>query len=303
MNVIVFGSINMDLVIRTQRFPEPGETLTGRTFFTASGGKGANQAVASAKLGAATTLIGRVGNDVFSTTLLDGLQENSVNTDLIYSDPEHPSGTALITVDDAAENTIIIIPGANGNIGIDDIARLKSVLSDSGYLLLQLEVPIKMVIAAAQSAHAHNTCVILDPAPAQEIPEALYPLINVITPNETETAALTGFPLNNEADAVQAVNFFHERGVEQVIIKMGSKGALWSNIENTHFFPAYHVEAIDTVAAGDAFNGALAAGLSEGLTMMDAIQWAMAVGALSTTKEGAQPSMPDRQTVLRFMEK
>jgi ribokinase len=302
MTIAVFGSINMDLVVRTPRFPKPGETLSGHTFYTAPGGKGANQAVAAARLGASTSMVGRVGQDVFSKALLESLQTNRVNTDGIWRDPDHPSGTALIMVDDSAENSIIIVPGANGAICSDDLERLEGVLKTASHLLLQLEIPLEMVVAAAKLARQHGVTVILDPAPACSLPEELYHTVDWITPNESEASVLTQQIVQTPQEAAEAAKVLHERGVPQTVIKMGSRGAFWSDGEEGRFLPAYLVQAVDTVAAGDAFNGALATALSEGKPVMEALNWAMAAGALSTTRYGAQPSMPERRELLAFME-
>lgn len=302
MTIAVFGSINMDLVVRAPRFPRPGETLSGHTFYTAPGGKGANQAVAAARLGAATYMVGRVGQDVFSKALLESLQVNRVNVDGIWRDPDHPSGTAVIMVDDSAENSIIIVPGANGAINYDDLNRLEEALKIASHLLLQLEIPVEMVVAAAKLARQRGVAVILDPAPARPLPEELYCSVDWITPNESEASILMQKTIQTEQEAAQAASMLHERGVPNVVIKMGSKGALWSDGERQRFLPAYLVQAVDTVAAGDAFNGALAAALSEGKPVMEALTWAMAAGALSTTRYGAQPSMPQRKELLAFIE-
>jgi len=194
MAIVVFGSINMDLVVRAPRLPASGETLTGSAFLTSVGGKGANQAVACARLGAATRLIGRLGDDVFGGTLREGLHADGVDVTDVGTSVGIPSGVALITVDDRGENTIVVVPGANGTMGDDDVARLDSALEDARVLLLQLEIPLNAVVTAAQAARRHGVTLILDPAPARPLPPELYVATDIVTPNETEAAALTGLP-------------------------------------------------------------------------------------------------------------
>src|SRR4051812_3642389 len=300
MSVVIFGSINMDLVVRTPRLPAPGETLIGHTFFTASGGKGANQAVACARLGVQARLIGRVGDDVFGATLRDSLRDYGVDVDRV-SVSAGPSGVAAIAVDDAAENTIVIIAGANGLIGVDDLAVLEGTLADAKVLLLQLEVPIDAVVAAAQAARRRGVTVILDPAPARALPAELYAASDIITPNETEAAALVGFTVQDQPAAERAGRALLDRGVRAAVIKMGGKGVYWSDGARGGFAPAFQVVAVDTVAAGDAFNGGLASALDAGLPLEQAIRWGLAAGALSVTKSGAQQSMPSRQELEQML--
>jgi len=298
--VVVFGSINMDLVVRTPRLPAPGETLTGYTFFTAPGGKGANQAVACARLGAPTRMVGRVGDDLFGEQLRASLRSFGVQDDGVLTTPG-PSGVALIAVDDLAENTIVIVPGANGSVSIADIPRLEAVLDGARILLVQLEVPIETVVAAARAAHTRGVTVILDPAPALPLPDELYALADIITPNEHEAATLTGIAVRDDQGAIAAARALIARGARRVAIKLGARGALTADAEGEQFWSPFTVTPVDTVAAGDAFNGGLAVALSEGRSFDEAIRWGLAAGALSVTRHGAQPSMPERNEVLTLL--
>jgi ribokinase len=298
--VVVFGSINMDLVVRTPRLPTPGETLTGHTFFTAPGGKGANQAVACARLGVPTRMVGRVGDDLFGEQLRASLRSFGVQDDGVLTTPG-PSGVALIAVDDLAENTIVIVPGANGSVSIADIPRLEAVLDGARILLVQLEVPIETVVAAARAAHTRGVTVILDPAPALPLPDELYALADIITPNEHEAATLTGIAVRDDQGAIAAARALIARGARRVAIKLGARGALTADTEGEQFWSSFTVTPVDTVAAGDAFNGGLAVALSEGRSFDEAIRWGLAAGALSVTRHGAQPSMPERNEVLTLL--
>jgi len=303
MSVIVFGSLNMDLVARTPRLPKPGETLTGHVFETVPGGKGANQAVAVARLGVPTAMVGRVGDDSFGQDLLRGLQESGVTCDRILIDPSTHSGIAMIAVDDASENTIILVPGANGRVDESDVARLAEILPQSKVLLLQLEIPLPMVVAAAKAAKAVGVTVLFDPAPARtDLPAELFPLIDIITPNQVETGQLVGFPVANLEDAQRAAAILHQRGVGTVISKLGKAGAICMTAGETFEIPSFPVQAVDTVAAGDCFNGGLAAGLAAGLTLRDATTQAAAAAAISVTRPGAQPSLPTREELRSFLQ-
>jgi len=302
VSIVVFGSINMDLVARTPRLPSAGETLIGHSFSMVPGGKGANQAVACARLGVKTLMVGKVGGDVFGEALRQNLASNEVNTAFVATDDEVASGVALIAVDDQAENNIIVIPGANGRIGKSDLLRLDEALDETNLLLLQLEIPLAMVFAAAKLADQKNVTVILDPAPAAELPNELYPLIDILTPNETEAAMLVGFSINDPVSAKRAANQFLQKGVSHVVIKRGAKGAFSMDASGSRFYPAIPVTAIDTVAAGDAFNGALATALEEGKSFHEAIHWGIACGALAVTKAGAQEAMPRREELLRLLD-
>lgn len=303
MTVISFGSINIDLVVHTPRFAQPGETLVGVDFYTASGGKGANQSVAVGRLGVDSLMFGRVGDDFMGKNLLTQLKENNVNISGIKTDDTLPTGTALITVDDKAENTIIIIPGANGAVDELDVKQMLPYFKNAQILLLQLEIPLKSVISAARLSHDYGVKVVLDPAPAKELPDELLQLCDFITPNQTETEILTGIKVEKIKDAKNAAVELLNKKVGAVIIKMGSSGSYFYDGRNEIQFAGYKVNAVDTVAAGDAFNGGFAAAYSEGKPLEECMLWANACGALSTTKPGAQPSMPTREELLAFIEK
>ena len=292
----------MDLVTRTPRLPVAGETLQGYEFFTAPGGKGANQAVAAARLGISTQIVGRLGDDDFGRQLLAGLQGADVQTDGILVDESASSGVAVIAVDDAGENNIIIVAGANGCVNQQDVERLTDLLPGAAALLLQFEIPLAAVLAAAQAARQAGVLVILDPAPAKEnIPPELYPLIDIITPNKIEASQLVGFPVEGQEAAAKASAELRQRGVGTVIVKLGAQGVFCAAGAETFFVPAFSVRAVDTVAAGDAFNGGLAAALADGRSLRDAVVWGAAAGAISATKAGAQPSLPDRKTFDAFL--
>jgi ribokinase len=300
VSILVFGSINMDLVCRVDRLPLPGETLPGSAFFSAPGGKGANQAAACARLGAEVKLIGRVGEDVFGSSLREGLHGCGVDVCHVTVIPG-ASGVALITVDRNGENSIVIVPGANGQVGGPDLEVLDPALENAHTLLLQLEIPMEAVLQAARRAHSRGVRVVLDPAPALPLPEELYRLVDVLTPNENECAALVGFPVHDLPFAEHAADVLLRRGVRQVVIKLGARGAYLHDGESGEMVPGFPVEALDTTAAGDAFNGALAVALGNGHPLRQAVRFANAAGALSATRQGAQPSMPTRQEVEEFL--
>ncbi|MGD1700823.1 ribokinase [Dapis sp. BLCC M229] len=302
MSIIIFGSINIDLVTTTLRLPMAGETINGNNFLTAGGGKGANQAVAGARLGIPTKIVGRVGNDSFGQQLLVSLQTANVDTVGVVVDENIHTGVAVITVDALGENSIIVIPGANHSINNTDVERLRNLLPDATALLLQLEIPVEVAMSAAKVAQEMGVKVILDPAPMPtNFPNDFYDLIDIITPNEIEATQLLGFAVNNQETATQAAIELCQRGVKYAVVKIGDQGVVCATSEETFFQPAFAVEAIDTVAAGDAFNGGLAAALDTGLSLKDAIKWGAAAGALCATKSGAQPAMPDRKTFDNFL--
>ncbi|MBL1178585.1 ribokinase [Pantanalinema sp. GBBB05] len=302
MSVIVFGSINMDLVARTPRLPAPGETLIGHEFTTVPGGKGANQAVAAARLEIPTTMVGRVGSDTFGAALLQALSSSGVNCDRIAVETTTGSGVAIIAVDDASENTIVVIPGANGLVDQSDVERLQLALSPTSVLMLQLEIPLLAVVNAAKAAKQRGATVMLDPAPAQSgLPAELYTYIDIITPNQVEASQLVGFPVETLVQAEQAAQVLRQRGAATALIKLGKLGAICATADHTFHIPSFPVAAVDTVAAGDAFNGGLAAGLAEGLSLPQAMTQAAAVAALAVSKPGAQSSLPTRAELVAFL--
>ncbi len=302
MSIVVLGSINIDLVAHVGQFPRPGETITGTAFRTAPGGKGANQAVACARLGAMTRMIGRVGKDPFGRALKDHLTHEGVDVSGVLEDPSEYSGVAMILINQEAENNIIIIPGSNGLVGQEDLGRLERILEDTRVLLLQLEIPMEIVLQAAQMAHAQGVKVILDPAPARSLPVELYRAVDFLTPNLVETAMLVGFPVLAQRDAARASQILRQRGVEWVVIKMGEQGVYLAGKEGDQLYPAIPVTAVDTVAAGDAFNGARAVALNEERPVDQAVQWGVAGGAWAVTRPGAQEAMPFREELQKLLQ-
>ncbi len=301
-DILVLGSLNTDLVARVPRRPTGGETLTGIDFKTINGGKGANQAVAAARLGARVAMVGRVGDDVFGGSMLEGLSQDGIDISGVAVTPGVSSGTALITVDDRAENSIIIIPGANGRLTPTDVERHQALITGARVLMLQLEVPIETVVRAAEVAKRAGVTVLLDPAPARELPAGLLRNVDIITPNETEASILTGRTVGDARSAKLAAVDLMSRGISTVLIKLGARGALLATGNTFEHVDGFQVHAVDTTAAGDAFGGALGTALVEGMPLTEAVTFANAVGALATTRFGAQTSMPTRAEVKSFLQ-
>jgi ribokinase len=307
--ILVVGSLNADLVVRVPRFPQPGETISGDDLQVIPGGKGANQAVAAARLGAQVAMLGRVGKDNFGDFLLDNLKSNNVDSQLIQRD-ESSTGTAIIAVDSSGQNNIILSAGANGKVSPADIESA-SFLNHS-LLLLQLEIPTLTVLRAAQRAKENDVRVILNPAPAKEIPYELIALADFIIPNETELSLLSGMDVNDITSAEKAARVLLKRGAKHVIVTLGSKGALLiSGTQATHV-DTYQVKVVDTTAAGDAFIGGFATKLLESasllanpqeqaLAIQNAVRYGCACGALAATKFGAQPSLPTKEEVEKIL--
>ncbi len=279
-----------------------GETILGEDFIMTPGGKGANQAVAAAKLGAEVYFIAKLGDDVFAEQSLNNLKKEAVNTKYVTQIKEAPSGVALITVDDAGNNVIVVAPGANQKLSAEDVKEAESDISSSGALVAQLEVPLKTVEFAAQLANDSGVPFILDPAPAQKLSPALLKIVDVLTPNETEAQILTGIEVTSNRDSPRmASENLLECGAKAVILTMGAKGFLLATNNRTEFVPAVKADAVDATAAGDAFTGSLAFGLAGGRKLFEAASFAGHVAALSVTKMGAQSSMPTAEEVESFM--
>lgn len=301
--IVVVGSLNADFVLRVARFPVPGETITGQRFDLFPGGKGANQAYAAARLGANVSLIGQVGNDSQGAWLKQNLESAGVDVSQVGVDRSVSSGVATITINSDGQNQIIIVPGANGTFGLDQLRSSESVLKTARLVLLQLEIPIETVVAAAQMAKQAGATVVLDPAPAQDLPDELLACADYLTPNETELAALTHSSHQTlpRAEAGRLARMLQARGARKVLLKMGAAGALLVGSTSEHYWPVIPVTVLDTTAAGDAFNAAFAYGLSEGQSEQEAGAFANAAGACSVMRAGAQPSMPDLLDVRRMM--
>jgi len=296
--ITVVGSLNMDLVIRSPHIPRPGETILGSDFHTIPGGKGANQAVAAARLGAEVSMVGRLGNDAFAEVLLDNLAASGVETAFISRDDRSATGVALIVVDDEGENSIVVASGANMQISEAEVNAAENLIAGSDVIVLQLEVPLPAVIRSAQIAKAHGVPVILNPAPACELPQELFPLVDVLVPNETEAALLSGQAAESAEEMKPAAHKLLDRGVGAVVITLGNKGALLTNQGDAGIeFPAFKIDPVDTTAAGDAFVAGLAVHLGAGNPLPDAIRWANAAGALAAMRFGAQTSAPSRDEV------
>jgi ribokinase len=302
--VAVVGSINMDLVVRAPRFALAGETILGHAFNTIPGGKGANQAVAARRQGAEVCMIGRVGGDDFGDAMLRNLQREEINTERLVSDQGASSGVALITVDDRGENTIIVVPGANGRLAVADIDAARTLIAEADILLMQLEIPLPVVEYAAQSAREGGATVILNAAPARSLSPQLLSLVDYLVVNETEVLLLArgASTTGNVTSPEEAARTLQKVGARNVVVTLGEEGALLLPVNGPGVsVPAFRVQAVDTTAAGDAFVGAFAVRLAAGVEPKEALRWANAAGALTVTREGAQPSLPRFAEVEEFL--
>lgn len=299
--IVVVGSSNMDLVVKAARIPALGETILGGDFIMTPGGKGANQAVAAAKLGAEVHLVAKLGEDVFGRQSLNNFNTESINTAYVTLSEEAPSGVALITVDRGGNNVIVVAPGANNELSAGDVESARSAIASAGALVAQLEVPLETVEFAGRLAKSCGVPFVLDPAPARKLDAEFLGLVDVLTPNETEAQILTGIEVTDKASARKAAGSLLECGAGSVILSMGAKGYLLAVGEEVRFVPAIKVDAVDATAAGDAFTGSLAVGLARGQKLSDAAYFANHVAALSVTRMGAQSSMPSTEEVESFM--
>jgi ribokinase len=299
--ILVVGSSNTDMIVRVPRIPRAGETVLGGKFATAAGGKGANQAVAAARAGGAVTLIARVGDDLFGQRAVEGLAAEGINTDHIGTMRRSASGVALIFVSADGQNSIAVAPGANALLAPAGARRAVEAFRGASALLMQLETPLPTVIEAAKLASRYAVPVILNPAPAQELPDGLLRCVWILTPNESEASALSGVMVRDEATAAKAAAKLRQRGPGAVIITLGARGAFVSDAKTHELVGGFRVKAVDTTAAGDVFNGALAVALGEGKSLLEAARFANAAAAISVTRLGAQPSAPNRLEIGRML--
>ena len=297
----VLGSINADHVIQVPHFPQPGETLSGQNYHIVYGGKGANQAVAAARLGAKVDFIACIGEDKIGLEMKQAFQKDGINTVSIATIQGETTGIAMIQVADSGENSIVISAGANAHLTTDIVDKFKQKILDADALLMQLETPLDAIIYATKIAKQAGKHTVLNPAPAKALPDELLAQLTMITPNETEAEVLTGVKVVDEQSAAQAAAVFHQKGVAIVLITLGAKGVFISHNALQKIIPGFRVQAKDTTAAGDTFNGALVTALLEQKSLEEAIQFAHAAAAISVTRFGAQTSIPSRQETLDFL--
>ncbi|MHA1606110.1 MAG: ribokinase [Candidatus Freyarchaeota archaeon] len=295
--VVVVGSSHVDFTVQLDRMPRLGETVIGKGFKVAPGGKGANQAVAASRLGAKVFIVSRVGRDYWGGFLRENFVKNDVSVEYLVEDEEEQTGVALILVDSEGRNIIAVAPGADRKVSREDVDRAERVFREAGAVALQLEIPIETVIYAAEKAWRHGVRVVLTPAPVHPLPEKLLEKVTVLTPNRVEAEELTGVKIRDLKDAATAGTILVERGVDNVVITLGERGAFLVNAERSVHIPPFKVKAVDTTGAGDAFSGALAVALAEGKNVDDSVRFANVAAAISTTKLGAQEALPERGEV------
>jgi ribokinase len=296
--IVVIGSTNMDMVVKSTRIPVPGETVLGGAFLMNPGGKGANQAVSVARLGGEVTFVSKVGNDVFGKQSTQAFEEEGIDISGVLEDNNAPSGVALITVDDSGENSIVVASGANLNLTPQDVEACLNKTANIEIILMQLEIPMDTVKFTAQYALTHGIKVILNPAPSNPSVPELFGMIDIITPNSNEAEMLTGVSVKDVDSAKEAAEYLYKQGVKNVAITLGAKGAVLFNGQGFHEIPATKVDAIDTTAAGDVFNGALAVAVAEGKDLLSAVTFACQAASITATRMGAQSSIPYRKELI-----
>lgn len=301
-NILVIGSINYDMVVYAQRHPNAGETIMGTDFHTYPGGKGANQAIAAARLGGNVQMVGRIGKDASGEELLQNLKQNQVNTETVLS-VDHPTGIAMITVDENGQNFIIVVPGANAALTKNDINAIKELIQEAKVLIVQIEIPLDSVIQAIDIAYEAGVTILLNPAPATKIPIETLRKATYIIPNENELTLLSGLETKDFSDCRQAANLLFDAGCKQIILTRGEYGAYYLSPDHQIFAPPFNVPVVDTTAAGDAFIGGFATALANDIDLHTALLRASASGALAVTKAGAQTSMPDQSELEGFLKK
>lgn len=293
-DVVVVGSVNLDRVQTVARLPAPGETVHGTSFALHHGGKGANQAVAAARLGARVSMVGRLGADDFATQLLANLEADGIDHSAVIQDASTTTGVALIVVADDGQNSIVVASGANMQVTPDDVDAAAETIAAADVLLLQLEIPLDAVQRAAEIAHEHGVPVVLNPAPARDLPADLLSRVDVLIPNESETALLTGLPVDTGAELEAAARALLDRGISTAILTLGARGAMLATGSEVEIIPTFKVQPVDTTAAGDAFVAGFSVALAEGKPVAEAVRWGNAAGALAATRLGAQTSLPRR---------
>jgi ribokinase len=297
MSIIVLGSSNTDMILRVPRIPRPGETILGGRFTTAAGGKGANQAVAAARAGGRVSLVARVGSDAFGEQTVEGLRREGIAAERVVRDAQEPSGVALIFVEESGENSIAVASGANARLSPGDVEDARELIAGASILLMQLETPLETVESAARVACERGAKVILNPAPARELPDTLLQNVSILTPNQSEAELLCDIAVTDAESAEVAGRRLMARGPESVIVTLGAQGAVWVSEHGALRVEGHCVSALDTTGAGDVFNGSLAVALAEALPARAALEFANAAAALSVTREGAQPSAPTRSDI------
>ncbi len=302
-NILVLGSSNIDLLLRIPRFHQPGETITAKNLVTVFGGKGANQAISAKRLGGKVSFITKLGNDSYGKSYRKYLVENGLPGKFLLQERKLPTGVALIEVNPKGENRIIVSPGANGSLSRKDLQKFSRIWQGVNVFMAQLEIPLPTVKMALEAAKNHGTLTLLNPSPSIPLPPELLSLVDFLVPNELEAQPLTGIKMRGDEDLPRIAKRLLAGGVKNVVITLGPKGLFFKNMDEEFWMKAFRVKAVDTTAAGDAFMGALAVGLSEGKTIPDVLAFASAGGALAATKLGAQPSLPVRWQLERFLAK